>query len=71
MALFILKLTNAGYLRISNRMAKSEEFITINNMENISDEYLKCMLIQYIKDNFMNFGIKTNEQILKDFYETV
>jgi hypothetical protein len=70
-ALFILKLTNAGYLRISNRMAKSEEFITINNMENISDEYLKCMLIQYIKDNFMNFGIKTNEQILKDFYETV
>lgn len=64
-------MNNAGYLRTPNGMAKSEEFITINNMENISDEYLKCMLIQYIKDNFMNFGIKTNEQILKDFYETV
>ena len=47
-------------------MAKSEEFITTNNMENISDEYLKCMLIQYVKENFMNFGIKTNEEILKE-----
>lgn len=38
---------------------------------NMSTIHLQCMLIQYIKENYMNFGIKTNEEILNDFYASI